>query len=198
MATALTERHLLVQDTIGARAAQQLAVAWRMLDLYDLDGSFRRWLVAALPVITENRNLSTAAAVDYLRRQRIDALGDPGVIEAAPEPPVEQVVTSARVTTVVAVKRAVAIGTPLEVAAQHALRRSTGDLSKLVLGGGRDTIIGSALAEPRVLGWRRVLRGASCSFCVLLAGRGAVYSSSTVTFRSHGHCDCGAEEVYRD
>lgn len=198
MASALVEAQLAAQDTIAARSAQQLALAWRMLDPVDLDGSFRRWLAKVLPILLDNRALSTAAAVALIRQQRFTELGDVGVIVAALEPSVEQVVTVARVTSVVAIKDAMTAGLALDLAAERALRRSTNDLTRIILGGGRGTIIDSAVADPRVLGWRRVLRGSSCGFCRMLAGRGAVFRESTVRFRSHGNCDCGAEEVYVD
>lgn len=197
MPSALTDAHLAAQRTIGARAVQQLALAWRMLDPNDLDGTFRRYLAAALPILVENRALSTAAAVAYLREQRTQVFGDIGTIVVATEPLPEQVVTVARVTSVVPIKKAMTAGLALDVAVDRAFTLASGDLSRLALAGGRSTVIDSAYADPRVTGWRRVLSTPSCEFCTMLAGRGAVYTESTVRFRAHGHCDCGAEEVYR-
>lgn len=57
---------------------------------------------------------------------------------------------------------------------------------------GRDTIAGSAVADPQAAGWRRVTRAASCDFCRFLAARGAVYKKATADFASHGHCHCAA------
>ncbi len=197
MPSALTDAHMAAQRSISARVAAEVAVAWRALDLDDLDGSLRRYLAAALPVLLRNRALSTAAAVAYLREERLRVLGDPGVILAAEEPPALQVVTVARVTSVVAVKRSMTAGATLALAGERAFVLASGDLSRLALAGGRSTVTRSAVAEPRVVGWRRVLSTPSCKFCQLLAGRGAVYREDTVRFRAHGHCDCGAEEVYR-
>ena len=50
-------------------------------------------------------------------------------------------------------------------------------------------------------GWRRTTVGTSCKFCLMLASRGAVYTSEDVAkygyagSRYHDHCDCGAELV---
>lgn len=49
--------------------------------------------------------------------------------------------------------------------------------------------------------WRRTTVGTSCKFCLMLASRGAVYTSEDVAkygyagSRYHDHCDCGAELV---
>lgn len=49
--------------------------------------------------------------------------------------------------------------------------------------------------------WRRTTVGTSCKFCLMLASRGAVYTSEDVArygnagSKYHDHCDCGAELV---
>jgi hypothetical protein len=55
----------------------------------------------------------------------------------------------------------------------------------------RDTVTGSALADPSATGWQRVGAG-SCAFCQMLISRGAVYSEATAGFASHDHCNCAA------
>jgi hypothetical protein len=44
---------------------------------------------------------------------------------------------------------------------------------------------------------QRVLGGAGCDFCQMLAGRGEVYSAETADFEAHDHCGCTAEPIYR-
>lgn len=50
-------------------------------------------------------------------------------------------------------------------------------------------------------GWRRTTVGTSCKFCLMLATRGAVYTSEDIArygyagSKYHDHCDCGAELV---
>lgn len=51
-------------------------------------------------------------------------------------------------------------------------------------------------ARTNGVGWARRLQGGeNCSFCALLASRGAVYSKETVRFRTHDHCDCTGDIV---
>lgn len=46
------------------------------------------------------------------------------------------------------------------------------------------------------MGWARQLSGSeNCSFCAMLASRGAVYSKESVRFRTHNNCDCTATIV---
>jgi len=62
---------------------------------------------------------------------------------------------------------------------------------RLVLGVGRDTIADSVGADPAKPKWGRMPVGETCAFCVMLASRGAVYSSKSMAARKfHDHCNC--------
>lgn len=60
----------------------------------------------------------------------------------------------------------------------------------------RDSVQASLAADPQALGWARQTTGESCEFCVMLAGRGAVYSAETADFGSHDNCDCVCVPVF--
>lgn len=69
----------------------------------------------------------------------------------------------------------------------------TGVLTRAVLQPGRDTITSNVVSDPQAYGWQRIAHANSCDFCVMLAGRGAIYrSEKTATFSAHGHCRCTA------
>lgn len=70
-----------------------------------------------------------------------------------------------------------------------------GGLSRRVATWSRDTVMGSALADPRAEGWQRSGNG-SCAFCRMLIGRGTVYSESSADFASHDHCNCVAVPAF--
>lgn len=57
---------------------------------------------------------------------------------------------------------------------------------------GFETVRRNAGRDPRARGWRRVAHGETCDFCLMLVGRGGVYTDRTVTFKSHVKCNCGA------
>jgi hypothetical protein len=73
-----------------------------------------------------------------------------------------------------------------------------GGLQKLVGDMHRQTVVRSLAADPQAKGWARQTTGKSCAFCVMLAGRGAVYSARTANFSSHNHCDCMAVPKWGD
>lgn len=64
--------------------------------------------------------------------------------------------------------------------------------SQYAVDGARNTIAQNASRDPRASGWQRIPFGRTCDFCLMLVGRGGVYKRSTVNFRSHSNCDCGA------
>lgn len=73
-----------------------------------------------------------------------------------------------------------------------------GGLQRRIADQARATITGSSLLDPSAVGWRRVGDGHSCEFCSMLLGRGAVYTSESVKFRSHDHCGCSAAPEWRN
>ena len=77
--------------------------------------------------------------------------------------------------------------------AQDSLR---GAATRMVMMGGRDTVTQSAQQDPMAKGWERVIEPGACSFCAMLASRGAVYKSATADFRAHDHCHCVARPVF--
>jgi len=66
------------------------------------------------------------------------------------------------------------------------------ELQKMVASGFRDTIIGNTDDDPDAAGWQRFARSGACKFCLMLAGRGAVYTEASVSFAAHGGCSCVA------
>jgi hypothetical protein len=65
-----------------------------------------------------------------------------------------------------------------------------GGFQRIVADAHRDTVIGSLARDPQAKGWSRQTTGKSCEFCVMIAGRGAVYNARTALFSSHDDCDC--------
>jgi len=60
----------------------------------------------------------------------------------------------------------------------------------------RDTTLANRRRDPAAAGWRRIARGGACSFCRMLAARGAVYRQTSVTFAAHPACHCVAQPVF--
>lgn len=68
---------------------------------------------------------------------------------------------------------------------------------KEVARGFRVSIEGNARMDEDAIGWSRVARGGACKFCVMLAGRGAVFRKETVSFAAHKGCSCAARPEFR-
>lgn len=77
-----------------------------------------------------------------------------------------------------------------------ALHKLTGGLQLVVANTYRETIMGSAIADPAARGWQRVADGKACGFCRMLESRGAVYSEARADFAAHDHCGCSAEPAF--
>lgn len=80
-----------------------------------------------------------------------------------------------------------------DLAAVRAL--AEGGIQRRITAWSRETVMGSALADPSADGWQRVGSG-SCAFCAMLIGRGAVYSEASADFASHDHCNCAAVPAF--
>jgi hypothetical protein len=79
---------------------------------------------------------------------------------------------------------------------EHAAAQSAGQAleaasGRLALKGGRQTITEAVAQDPKAKGWERVIAPGACSFCSMLASRGAVYRSrESAKFLAHDHCHC--------
>jgi len=77
------------------------------------------------------------------------------------------------------------------VAAQSAGQSLEAASGRLALKGGRQTITEAVAQDPKAKGWERVIAPGACSFCSMLASRGAVYRSrESAKFLAHDHCHC--------
>lgn len=69
--------------------------------------------------------------------------------------------------------------------------------ARLALKGGRQTMVQAVDKDPLATGWERTISPTACSFCSMLASRGAVYKNQrSADFRAHDHCNCTAIPVF--
>jgi hypothetical protein len=192
---ALTEAHRQAQIRLRAVVAADVARAWRLFDLGDIGASWARIEPVLLAVIVARHRVSVGLTARYLDLFR-SAEDVPGVgqVVAGPTPTRGQMVGNLRTLGPAAARRMVGRADAAEVL----LSTIEGEVSRQVLAGGRDTLVGSVTADRRALGYTRVTDGAPCAFCAMLAGRGPVYDAATVGFQAHRKCGCTGEPVYRD
>lgn len=193
----LTDDLRRVQADLSRRTIIELLALWELLDPEDIAGTLERWLAAATSAVSARHAQSAALARAYYRAIRLEQLGST-LPAALPVPPLvpAAVRTSLTVTGPVQLRRALGRGVPIRDAAQAAAVASARAGSRQALEGGRETITYSVRSDPRARGWIRVTGGEPCDFCVMQAGRGAVYSATTVDFASHANCQCQPEPAF--
>ena len=88
------------------------------------------------------------------------------------------------------------------------VQKLTGSVDRMVLDTGRDTITGAVEQDPQARAWARSIGLSACSFCAMLATRGAVYkedsfrrsdrkfSGKVSTIKVHDHCHCFPTPVF--
>lgn len=81
----------------------------------------------------------------------------------------------------------------LAQATSEAMTRLLPEVQKAVAAGFRDTITGNVADDPDAVGWQRFTRPGACKFCLMLAGKGDVYTEATANFAAHtdDHCVAG-------
>lgn len=203
----LTEAYRRSTLSLRATFLASLLPLWKATDVRDIDRSFPFFAASAAALIQQHRTKSVQLAHNYMTLHSVAAGRKPGDLGfgrlAVPqELDAARLLTSIEVTSKVALKRGMSQGRPLKAAADNAFVQLAGSTSRLVLDAGRESIRQTVLDDlaspiPVVQGWRRVTSSSSCDFCTMLANRGAVYKESTADFRSHDHCNCSAEIVYR-
>jgi len=201
VATKHAEDHRTEQAALGSLIAGLVAHAWAvLLDPHDLKGSTPK-LTAAVEAIVKHYGAASAShALRSYRVQRLEAgvTGRPSI--HMPSTPTHDEV--ARVVEN-AVHTLYGRVTPeVETKAQDAL---ASEVEQLVLDHGRRATMDATQADSEAKGWARVTEPDACSFCRLLATRGAVYKTrASADFRAHtkksdgsgGTCRCNVEPVF--
>lgn len=195
------------RQQLGLRAAtvRDLTKLWPTWDL-DRPGSYEE-MVEALIVLAQARNQQSAAlaARYYEMFKNVDApvsglkLTWGKAVQLAEAPPPSQIRAAINATAKAGVYRALGAGFTREKALQSGLVQVAGSLTRIVMAGGRETLIEAVRQDPVALGWCRVTDYDPCAFCAMLASRGPVYKEEdTAGFEAHDHCVCTAEPFYRN
>lgn len=181
---------------VAALLAKRLRVTAMRADTSDIDGWWDTIADQVRDEILTGQSALAKLARGYLIQHALLQGVDLAPILA--EPSAEQVATALRVMGPVAFKTQMAISGSEARATRVMATQLQGAASRLVLQGPRQTTMRTFSGRDQVAGWRRIAgRSSPCAFCLMLIGRGAVYSKETADFRSHGHCACIPELLYR-
>lgn len=199
MADQLTEGYRRANQALRAATLRDFLRLWPVLDPARMDETFPAWALSTRTLIARDRARAAGLAAGYLKATRLSSgVAGEATVVLSSTMPAAQVETSLSVTARAGYYTALRYGRTPEQARQVALVRSAGAVSRLVLGGGRDTVQASLRADRKGRGWQRVTSAKACDFCVMLAGRGAVYSADTANFSAHDHCSCTVRPVYSE
>lgn len=190
--TRLTRQHQQAQLALRARAIKDWTKLWPLWD--GSEASFKRLAEASIPLVRSHHELSARISLEYYRRLRsVETTKSRGTVDMAPPPITDGAIAGTlylvgRDMTM----RAIAGGHSPQAAIQNALVRTSGSMTRLILGGGRDALVQVADLDKECLGHRRITTG-TCDFCAELASYGLFKDP---TFRAHDHCGCVAEPAW--
>lgn len=175
--------------------ARRLRVSALRADVADIDS----WWEQVSPQIQQEILTGQSALARLARGYLVQHARLEGVTIAAAviEPNPQQIATSLRVSGPVAFKTQMAASGSEVQATRVMASQLQGAATRLVLEGDRETTMRTFTDNDAIEGWRRVGGGSSCPFCLMLIGRGAVYSKESARFQSHDRCSCKPELLYR-
>jgi hypothetical protein len=187
---------LLLRDMRGLR---------RIIIPSRLQSTIPDWISAIRALVDQYGAASSSLAADYYEAERVAArVTGRFTVPLVGPPPQEQVENSLRWATKDVWERdpddprtTEAQRQPLEVRLEQAEKKAEQVAQKLVVDQGRGTVQEAVRRDRQATAWARAAALGACSFCKMLAIRGAVYKQDTAGFRAHDGCHCGVVPVFR-
>lgn len=195
--TLLTRRHYVAQLGVRAATSRDVMRLWAGVDPTNLTGTYDRFAQSATVLARARHSTSSGVAARYQEDfRKAEKVSGRATVKLGPGLKHIDALNAIRGAGLSGIINARKAGLSPQAAAQRGLVKVLGAAARLVLAGGRDTVIESVAADPQVSRWQRVTSGDPCAFCAMLATRGAVFSADTADFEAHDHCSCSAEAAY--
>lgn len=184
----LAQQGRSLQLALRAQMMQDVVRLWPLLDPKRLDETWPGWLQAMIALTNRYHGMSSTAAGIFYQEARQHALDVPApdaLIKLAPLPDESWL------------SRAYGFSGPglisdTKAAPTAPLSTTLGTAARIAAEGGRTTVIDTAEADPRAVGFYRVTDGDPCAFCAMLAARGPIYrSAASAGEGNQWHNDCG-------
>lgn len=193
---ALTRRHYVAQLAVRAAASRDVMSLWRGVDPTNLSGTFDTFARSATVITRARHGTSSGVAASYQEEfRRAERVAGRATVKLAPGLSALDALGAIRGAGLTGIINARKAGFSPQAAAQRGLVKVLGATTRLVLGGGRQTILGTAVEDAQASRWQRVTSGDPCAFCVMLAV-GGTFSADSADFEAHDHCSCSAEVAY--
>jgi len=194
----LTEQHRRAQLRVRSKALRDYTRLWAIWQPGE-PGTTATLIAATLPLVRAYHGASATLAAGYYEAFRAtEGAGGVATPRLAPVVADGELVAALYATTRLTARERAMLDGPQAGGVKEALfTRTAGAVTRLVFRGGRDTIVGSVVADKQALGWFRVTDGDPCAFCALLAGRGPVFKTEqSASFEAHDHCGCTAMPLW--
>ena len=180
---------LAIQAHISKATAQQVVRLWKRIDPTKMDRpAVIEFITGAIRQITSayGELAAVAAAEFYDELREIGGFSGKAAVPVAGRPSEEQLKAVVRW----------GIGPLWEETPRPdaALKRLVGSTQRLSLQPGRQTIY--QMAKRDRIRYAHVPRGKTCAFCMMLASRGAVYTSQQPHY--HDRCDCVSTPIWSE
>jgi len=192
------------QAGLAILVAAAITKLWPSLDLLNLRRSLPTFKAAVAVEVRRHAQASATLAARQYRADRVRAGVGGGFTPVPADPPSVEQIAQAVDWALQPLWNSAVLGGPEQDAAQSAgsaiadaKARLAASTERLVLDTGRNTIVDNAGRDRKAKGWARVPEPGACSFCLMLATRGAVYRSErTASFKTHDNCRCHVEPVF--
>jgi hypothetical protein len=196
---ALTTAYRGQQLAAQAGSLRQLIVLWRAVDVTNLSDTIDVFAHAAALLGGQGFDASAISAVRYVAEFRQAEIGATIAVQQARRPSQAYIAGQIRGAALSGIIDARRAGKSVDFAGRNGLVKAVGTFGRIVLGGGRKTIEQAVAADRRALGWMRATSGSPCTFCRMLASRGATYKTErSADFKPHDHCSCTPEPLYEE
>ncbi len=194
----LTRRHYVAQLGVRAATSRDVMQLWGTVDPTNLTGTYDRFARAATVLTRARHSTSSGVAASYQEEfRKAEKVAGRAAIKLGAALTPADALNAIRGAGLSGIINARQRGFSPQAAARNGLVKVLGTATRLVLGGGRDTILESVAADTQVTHWQRVTSGEPCAFCAMLATRGAAFTAEeSAGFEAHDHCSCSAEAAY--
>lgn len=187
MSATLVSAHRRDIEALLALALGDLSLVWRNIDSGD---AAREALMDLLPQLAALYGSAAATlGADWYDEMR-EAAGAPGRFRAIPA----ELPDRGRTDSLARWGISPLFGAAPDFEAAKAL--VGGGFQRIVADADRNTVLGSSARDPRGNRWQRETGGKSCQFCLMLAGRGAIFRADTADFQAHDNCSCYASPQF--
>lgn len=188
------------QAVLAASLADNLPAAWDTLDISNLEETMPTFTASVAALVNQyGRTSAVLAAKHYVGERTAAGIAGRFTVKPQKPPNFSTIDTGVRWAT-----KGLWSETPDIDAAKSLVQ---GVAQRGVLDTGRNTMLDAIAADKKCWGWARITEPKACSFCILLATRGAVYRDHSFTnanfkfkgpgaFKTHNNCECVMQPVF--